>query len=191
MIEINFFYLFFFNKKKIISFPLLLSLFCLFFSCSKKSSSQISIATDPESASVFINNKYAGVTPYQSNFKITGLAKIRVSKKGYYDYLFTTRFDKTTNVKIKLDRITSEYFFSFNTPPQIFSINNQNLSSPYKISLPSGKYKIFAYKKTKKMIEKELFLNHLKNEIFLKFVPANLKKKNRIILFAQIGQGFY
>ena len=180
MIEINFFYLFFYSNKKTIFFIFLLLLFCLLFSCQKNQVPQISINTDPENASVFINNKYVGVTPYQFNFKMTGLTKIRVSKKGYYDYLFTTQLDKATNIKIKLDWITSEYLFSFNSPPQIFSINNQNLSSPYKIDLPIGKYKIFAYKKNKKIIEKEIFLNHLKNKIYLKFEPANLKKKIKL-----------
>jgi len=101
---------------------------------------QLSIATNPSSADVYIDNRYVGRSPLNLTLE-EGTKNLRIDRSGYETYYETFVLDRSISKNITLKPIVVNYQLSLITNPSsadVYIDNTYMGRSPLNLTLPEG-----------------------------------------------------
>lgn len=101
---------------------------------------QLSIATNPSSADVYIDNRYVGRSPLNLTLE-EGTKNLRIERSGYETYYETFVLDRSLSKNITLKPIVVNYQLSLITNPSsadVYIDNTYMGRSPLNLTLPEG-----------------------------------------------------
>jgi hypothetical protein len=101
---------------------------------------QLSIATNPSSADVYIDNRYVGRSPLNLTLE-EGTKNLRIERSGYETYYETFVLDRSISKNITLKPIVVNYQLSLITNPSsadVYIDNTYMGRSPLNLTLPEG-----------------------------------------------------
>ncbi len=104
----------------------------------------LSIVSKPSQAKIFIDNAYAGETPFTNKLISIGPHKIKLVKSGYNQYQEKIYIVSKNHSQLNLTLKITTAFFTLNTTPKNSVIKFEDSSLIYKagMELPVGKYKV-------------------------------------------------
>ena len=145
----------------------------------------LSINSKPTGASVYIDGKLAGKTPYLNKKHKLGKSKIKVAKKGYKSDLFTVNLKKDRELMVKLQKpkpVATTALLSIRSEPTGANVYIDG-KLVGKTPLVKGKFrkKELEIKVTKKRYKDDKFtLNHKKNrELLVKLEKLETVSKKK------------
>jgi hypothetical protein len=101
---------------------------------------QLSIATNPSSADVYIDNRYVGRSPLNLTLE-EGTKNLRIERSGYETYYETFVLDRSLSKNISLKKIAASYQLSLITNPSgadVYIDNTYMGRSPLNLTLEEG-----------------------------------------------------
>jgi len=101
---------------------------------------QLSIATNPSSADVYIDNRYVGRSPLNLTLE-EGTKSLRIERSGYETYYETFLLDRSLSKNITLKKIATNYQLSLITNPSgadVYIDNTYMGRSPLNLTLEEG-----------------------------------------------------
>lgn len=149
----------------------------------------LDIKTSPNDATVYIDNIKVGHTPYRNNRTIIGNHQVRIEKAGYKEVIENIQIckDQTTFIEKGLIDFYSAYICSTPSMADLYIDGIKKGTTPYYLSVPSGKYQVRLKKEGYQTYSKNYNLNGENNDINVKLRKVLLKNKT---LYVQADYGF-
>lgn len=142
------------------------------------------ISSTPAEASVYIDNRLMGQTPYDTDSLKVGMYQIKVEKSGFKDYISQVNIEsgKINRVKAVLDEIN--YGLTIKTSPKNAKIGILNSSEEYtpQIKLKPGKYNIQVSSPGYISQRKEVVIFNTAQSVFVDLKPSNKKYPLEVVI---------
>lgn len=166
-----------------IKFVFITIAFFLLLGCSSKKKYEVSVETDPDDSSFWLDGKFQGYTPKKVSLS-GGRHTFSFEKENYLRYEKTVSVNKNDSLQFSLNPEEIEVEFKFNEKPEVFYIDSKKVEAGL-VKLPYKKIHIFAFKQKYEIYEADILP---KKRIFINLKPS---KNGKILLKVSEPSEFY